>query len=133
MPKNNALRYSWIVGMLLLVLSCAAPLGNRVDGNNLKVYYLEGVSKAMAVDFAQFWILNGFVGDKEQTIQLMMDDSKVIVKLIEKERYQDEALEINEIALLQDLERTLMNELFDKEVRVWICDNTFRPLKTPRD
>lgn len=118
---------------LILITGCAAPLGDRVDGENLKVYYLEDVSKQMAINFAKYWIANGFVGEKEQTIQLLTDEDKVIVKLIEKEIYHNETLGISEISKLQDLERLLKFGVFEKEVRIWICDDTFSPLKTARD
>jgi hypothetical protein len=118
---------------LILISGCAAPLGDRIDGENLKVYYLEDVSKQMAIDFAKYWIANGFVGEKEQTIQLLTDEDKVIVKLIEKESYHDESLGISEVAMLQDLERVLKSDVFQKDVRIWICDDTFFPLRTARD
>ena len=133
MPIFKLRFFFGFVTALILITGCAAPLGDRVDGENLKVYYLEDVSKQMAIDFAKYWIANGFVGEKEQTIQLLTDEDKVIVKLIEKESYHDESLGISEVAMLQDLERVLKSDVFQKDVRIWICDDTFYPLKTARD
>lgn len=114
---------------LSLLFGCGIPMGNRIDANNLQVYYLEGVSKATAIDFATYWRNNDFVGDRKQVIQLDKDENGYLLKLIEREIYHEETLEIDEQAKLQELERTLEDEVFDDNVAIVITDNTFRPIE----
>lgn len=124
------MRQLLILSLLLTLSACGASLGDRVDSENLSVYYLENISKEEAVSFAKFWRDNGFVGDKKQTIQLTQDDYKVIlVKVIENEAYTMRDLSIDEQSLLSELSRTLERKVFKKKrARVVVCDNTFRPL-----
>jgi hypothetical protein len=104
-------------------------MGNRIDANNLQVYYLEGVSKETAIEFATYWKNNDFVGDRKQVIQLDKDEDGYLLKLIERAIYHEETLEIDEQAKLQELERSLEDEVFDENVTIVITDNTFRPIE----
>lgn len=118
-----------LIALLTVFLSsCGIPMGNRIDKGNLKVYYLEGVTKEDAIDFANFWVDEGYVGEQEQIIQLEAVDDIVWVKIIESINYQDEPLSIHEQAMLQEIERDLNKSVFDKNAILQITDNTFRPL-----
>lgn len=120
-----------IFGVFLLTLSaCGASMGDRVDANNLSVYYLENISKEVAVNFTKYWRDNGFVGNKKQTIQLSKNDNNIIlVKIIENEAFNSRDLSIEEQSMLSKLSRTLEEKVFNKNrARIVVCDNTFRPL-----
>lgn len=125
-------RIGIIFGIVLsLTLSaCGASLGDRVDSANLHVYYMDGVKPQEAVAFAKYWKNNGFIGDDFQTIQLVKNEyGEIWVKLIEKEAFANETLNLDEKVLLSKLSRTLEQEVFSNtKVRVIPCDNTFRPL-----
>ncbi len=125
----------WTVGILLICLvGCGKPMGNRVDSKNLKVYYLEDVSKETAIAFATYWRDNGFVGAKEQVVQLGRSEAGVLeVRLIEEEIYHPQGLEVQEIALLQQLARELKEAVFEEEVNIVITDNTLRPIDRSND
>jgi hypothetical protein len=105
------------------------PMGNRIDSKNLKVYYQDVVKKEKAIAFATYWRDNGFVGEKEQVIQLDRDeDGLLVVKLIEEDVYNENELSIIETSLIQQLERDLKAQIFYEEVLIVITDNTFRPV-----
>ena len=105
-------------------------MGNRIDAKNLKVYFIEGVTKEEAIDFTKYWRDNGFVGEKEQVIRLdLYDNETIVVKLIEKELYHADPLTISEEALLQDIERDLNTYVFKRPAIIQIVDNTFRPIE----
>lgn len=124
------MRIAYVVVLFLVISSCGMPMGNRVDSNNLKVYYQDAVKKKKAIAFATYWRDNGFVGEKEQVIQLDRDEKGVLlVKLIEEEIYHEKALSIIETSLIQQLERDLQAQIFDEEVLIVITDNTFRPIE----
>jgi hypothetical protein len=113
-----------------LLFSCGMPMGNRVDATNLQVYYLDGVEKESAIRFARYWRDMGFIGEQQQVIQLDRDeDGLLLVKLIEREIYHDELLNIQELSLIQQLQRDLAQEVFDEPVFIVITDNTFRPIE----
>ncbi len=115
--------------LFLTFVSCGINMGDRIDAENLSVYYTEGVSKNQAINFTKFWRSNGFVGEKPQTIQLEKDKADwILVKVIENKSYENQKLTIQEIALLNDLERQLSSEVFQTRVEIIITNNTFRPL-----
>ncbi len=114
---------------LFIFTNCGVPLGDRVDSENLKVYFEEGISKEDAITFSRFWQKNNFVGEKEQTIQLSLGANKVVeVKLIEEEDFHNQALDLSEQVALSELKRMLEREVFQREVQLIITDNTFRPI-----
>lgn len=115
--------------LFLTLVSCGMNMGDRIDAENLSVYYTEGVSKNQAINFTKFWRSNGFVGEKPQTIQLEKDKADwILVKVIENKSFENQKLTIQEMALLNDLERQLSSEIFQTRVEIIITDNTFRPL-----
>lgn len=117
------------IGALLLT-ACGQSMGDRVDIDNLKVYYLPSVPKSDAITFAKFWKENGFLGQDEQFIQLAATENGTIqVKLIEKEKYHDQYLSIEEQSLLSELERILEKEVFQKRVVILITDNTYAEIE----
>lgn len=115
--------------MVALLFACGIPMGDRVDADNLQVYYLDGIKKNTAIEFAKYWKNNGFVGERKQVIQLSREEDQTIIKLIEREMYHNESLTVDEQSKLQQLERTLSKEIFDGEVEIMITDNTFRPIE----
>ncbi|HLV41897.1 MAG TPA: hypothetical protein VKY37_06445 [Brumimicrobium sp.] len=121
---------NWFVIILLptLLLSCGISMGDRIDNGNLSVYFLEGIPKEKAISFARYWRNNGFVGERKQIIQLESDKDVVIVKIIEREMYHEDLLNITEEALIQQLERDLKTKVFDLDTEILITDNTFRPI-----
>ncbi|MDB2697683.1 hypothetical protein N9Y29_00760 [Crocinitomicaceae bacterium] len=127
--------HRWTIGLLLsFLIGCGMPMGNRVDSKNLKVYYLEDVSQQKAIAFATYWRDHGFVGEKEQVVQLSRNEARVLeVKLIEDDIYHSEVLEVQEIALLQQLARELKEAVFEEEVIIVITDNTLRPIERSND
>lgn len=104
-------------------------MGDRIDAKNLQVYYLEGVPKQKAVDFAKYWKNNGFVDDRKQVVQLDKTKEGFTLKLIERAMYHEEPLSIDAQSKLQELEHTLEDEIFNENVTIIITDNTFRPIE----
>lgn len=105
-------------------------MGDRVDIDELKVFYLEPFDKKEAIEFAKFWRDNGFIGNESQFIQLSISENDIIqVKIIEKEKYHDQYLSIEEQALISDLERLLEKNVFGKRVVIVITDNTFAEIE----
>ncbi len=122
-------RFIFIAVLFVVISSCGIPMGNRIDAKNLQVYYLENVPKSKAISFAKFWKENGFVGDNKQVIQLDKNDKAYVIKLIEREEFQEQRLSIDEQSKLQELEYRLEEEVFEENATILITDNTFRPIE----
>lgn len=127
--KNHALK-AVALFLLSFVFSCGQSMGDRIDIDELKVFYLEPFEKNEAVKFAKYWRDNGFLGDEPQFIQLSISENNIVqIKLIEKEKYHNQYLSIKEQALLSDLERLLEKDVFNKSVVITITDNTFAEIE----
>ena len=118
-----------LIVVFFLLFACGIPMGDRIDSNNLQVYYLDGVTKKTATDFARYWINNGFVGERKQVIQLEKEKEVYKVKLIERAMYHQQPLSIDEQAKLQELKRNLESDVFNARTIIIITDNTFRPIE----
>lgn len=121
---------SWIVISLLsfFLLCCGISMGNRIDNGNLSVYFLEGIPNEKAIAFSRYWQEQGYVGDRKQVIQLEKGEHNIVVKIIEREMFQEDGLTITEESMIQQIERNLKRDIFNQEVEVMITDNTFRPI-----
>src|SRR5690554_1710098 len=119
-----------VVGILLFLVfvSCCVNLEDSINMVSLIVYFLSSVEKDQAVAFAEYWRDNGFLGENKQVIQLEKEKDVNLIKLIEKENFHNEPISITEEAMLQDLERYLKRNIFQREVEIVITDNTFRPI-----
>lgn len=116
--------------LLIFLYACGMPMGDRVDAENLQVYYIDGVKKSEAVAFAKYWKNNGFVGSRKQVVQLSKEEELYVIKLIERQMYHQQKLTIDERSKLQELERTLEKLIFDgNQAEIVITDNTFRPIE----
>lgn len=123
------MKNSWkLLLLLFLFTSCGVNMGTRIDKGNLSVFFMPSISQDKAILFANYWVENGFVGERKQVIQLDKEKDVIQVKLIERENYQDDLITINEEAILQQLERELKREVFLQETEIIITDNTFRPI-----
>ncbi len=122
-------RFLFIAIFFVVISGCGISMGNRIDAKNLQVYYLENVQKTKAIRFTKFWKENGFVGDTKQVIQLDKNDGGYVVKLIEREEFQEQRLSIDEQSKLQELEYRIEEEVFEENATILITDNTFRPIE----
>jgi hypothetical protein len=119
-------RFLSLLLIVVFIQSCGMPMGDRVDAENLKVYYMEGVDQQQAIRFARYWRDNGFIGDRQQYIQLSRDEHGIVlVKLIEREMYREDELSIIELSLIQQLQRDLASDVFEEEVEVVITGDRF--------
>lgn len=123
------MRILFITIFISVLLGCGIPMGNRIDADNLQVYYLENVSKTKAIAFAEYWKANGFVGDRKQVIQLDKNDNGYSIKLIERSDYHKQHLSIEDQSQMQELEYNLEEEVFNGNATIIITDNTFRPIE----
>jgi len=115
---------------MILLVSCGQSMGDRIDIENLKVFYLEPLEKDKAIEFARYWKNQNFLGEEDQFIQLSISENGIIlVKIIEKEKYHNEYLSIEVLALLSELERKLEKDVFQKSVVIIITDNTFAEIE----
>jgi len=109
--------------------ACGVSMGDRIDTENLQVYYLDNVTKDEAIAFTQFWKKNQLIGSEKQTIQLDRVEDIFTVKLIEKKAFHEKALSVPEQASLYELRRMIEEQVVKGAVEIQITDNTFRPIE----
>ncbi|MEN9401032.1 MAG: hypothetical protein RL632_2135 [Bacteroidota bacterium] len=115
---------------LVSVLSaCSGGYGNKLEGKNLNVYFVDRNDEALAQDLGKFWKENNLVGQSEQNIRLVNRKGKYDVQLIASEQDKSQDLVFIEMKLLIQLRQQLDTTVFKnkKGCRLVVCDDRFKP------
>lgn len=109
------------------VSSCSKGYGTSYIQKNLTVYYTNKNDLKLAKKLADYWFVNGLIGDKAQTIRVFnVDNKNRQVQLIALKKLDVNSLKFEEIEEIQKLENDLNKTIFkDNKVDVVICDSRF--------
>jgi len=110
-----------------VVSSCSKGYGTSYIQKNLTVYYTNRNDLKLAKKLADYWFVNGLIGDKAQTIRVFnVDNKNRQVQLIALKKLDVNSLKFEEIEEIQKLENDLNKTIFkDNKVDVVICDSRF--------
>lgn len=110
-----------------VVSSCLKGYGTSYIQKNLTVYYTNRNDLKLAKKLADYWFVNGLIGDKAQTIRVFnVDNKNRQVQLIALKKLDVNSLKFEEIEEIQKLENDLNKTIFkDNKVDVVICDSRF--------
>lgn len=119
------------LGIILLLplffLSCGGDYGKHVQGENVTVYYTEGVQTAEAVKLLEFWVNRPLIGKERQYIQLTKIKEVYQVKLIPSDSMLLSELPFDYIVPLLELESELASVVFaGNPCKLVLSDPQFR-------
>lgn len=115
---------------LFSVLSaCSAGYGNKLEGKNLNVYFVDQKDEALAQKLGKFWKENQLVGQSEQNIRIVNRKGFYDVQIIATDQGEGPDLVFIEMKLLIQLRQQLDTTVFKdtKGCRLVICDGRFKP------
>ena len=123
-------RFFFGIFLVFFVTACSGGYGNKLEGKNLNVYFVDRTDEALAQALGKFWKENKLVGQAEQNIRLVNRKGVYDVQMIEAE--QDELgqdLVFIEMKLLIQLRQKLDSTVFkdEKGCRIVVCDGSFKP------
>ena len=126
------MRLFYIFACVTLILftgySCTESYGDRIEVENLEVYYLLPVQEEDAQKLGDYFIKNNLASGERQSIQISKKKNTYVLKLIlSAESEKDISEEAKES--LKTHAKQIGNTIFDSsEVRVEITDEHFETL-----
>lgn len=122
---------SWIGILLLFVLiSCGENLGNRVEGDNICIYFQDKSDLKLAKKIGQFWKKNELVGSKKQSLKLSKEGNSYLLHLIANEPKSLDKMPFEQQKILIDLQQELSQFVGKNEkVVLVLCNSKFEEIK----
>jgi hypothetical protein len=122
-------RYFFGIFLVFLITACSGGYGNKLEGKNLNIYFVDREDEALAQRLGKFWEKNNLVGQSEQNIRLVNRKGIYDVQLISADPDDGEDMVFIEMKLLIQLRQQLDTTVFKdkKGCRIVICDGSFKP------
>jgi hypothetical protein len=116
-----------LLGFAGLLFSCSSDYGKHIQGNNVTVYYTEGIETDEAVRLLEFWVNRGLSGSTRQYLQLNKVDKAYQLKLIPSDSTLLTDLPFYLTVPLMELETELSLEVFEsKPCQIVLSDPQFQ-------
>jgi hypothetical protein len=122
-------RFFFGIVIVSVFTSCSGGYGNKLEGKNLNVYFVDRSDEALAQDLGKFWKENDLVGQAEQNIRLVNRKGVYDVQLIATDPGKGQDLVFIEMKRLIQLRQQLDSTVFknEKGCRIVVCDGSFKP------
>jgi hypothetical protein len=121
--------------LLSFLYACNLTGDYVLEDGSLKVYYDQESIKSTAASFAAYWKKENYLGDREQSIKLVLDENsqKYEVRIILRKDFNPkEKLAFNELQILERIQHDLNANVFKAvPCELVICDNKFQVLQKP--
>lgn len=124
------LRIIFLSSFILLTFfgltSCQQNYGNRLESNELNVYYSHNQDEELARKVAVYWKENDFLTQTKQTLRLNREGDVVHFQLLVSDKESIKELSFDERKQLLGLQKDVQRKAFgDTQVELVICDNQF--------
>ncbi|MFT5581357.1 MAG: hypothetical protein ACI9G9_000606 [Psychromonas sp.] len=124
------LRIIFLSSFILLTFfgltSCQQNYGNRLESNELDVYYSHNQDEELARKVAVYWKENDFLTQTKQTLRLNREGDVVHFQLLVSDKESIKELSFDERKQLLGLQKDVQRKAFgDTQVELVICDNQF--------
>ena len=121
--------------LLSFLYACNLTGDYVLEDASLKVYYDQESIKSTAASFAAYWKKENYLGDREQSIKLVLDENsqKYEVRIILRKDFNPkEKLAFKELQILEHIQHDLNANVFKAvPCELVICDNKFHVLQKP--
>jgi len=127
LKKMSMYKLFVFLGIAGLLFACSSDYGKHIQGNNVTVYYTEGIETDEAVRLLEFWVNRGLSGSTRQYLQLNKVDKAYQLKLIPSDSTLLTDLPFYLIEPLLTLETELSEEVFQAQpCQIVLSDPQFR-------
>ena len=113
---------------LLILTACSSNTENRVNGDNLTVYFPNVKNQNLAEKVAVYWKNNDLITGANQDLQLINTEKGYQLNLIQSDLFKDEPINFEDQKLLSILRDSLENKIFNTNFTIAICNNKFVPI-----
>ena len=122
-------RFFFGIFLVFFITACSGGYGNKLEGENLNIYFVDREDEVLAQRLGKFWEKNNLVGQSEQNIRLVNRKGIYDVQLISTDSGEGQDMVFIEMKLLIQLRQQLDTTVFknEKGCRIVICDGSFKP------
>ena len=122
-------RFFFGIFLVFFITACSGGYGNKLEGENLNIYFVDREDEVLAQRLGKFWEKNNLVGQSEQNIRLVNRKGIYDVQLISTDSGEGQDMVFIEMKLLIQLRQQLDTTIFkdEKGCRIVICDGSFKP------
>jgi hypothetical protein len=115
--------------LILTLVSCQQNYGNKLESNELDLYYTRIEDEALAREVGNYWKENDLLSQQKQSIQLDFINKTYYLNLITKDTANLKNISFDERNILITLQNELRKEIFSElNFSLVLCDNQFKPL-----
>ena len=117
--------YSCFTFLLLFAVSCGNDYGNKLESDEIDVFYINPEHEELARNIANYWKENDLLGSKKQSVQLDEENDVLVLKIIPTEKYDPSSFSFDERALLKQLQDSLQSRVHPKRLEIVIANTNF--------
>ncbi len=113
---------------LISLTACSSNTENRVNGDNLTVYFPDASNEQFAEKVAIYWKDNDLITGVNQDLQLINTKEGYQLNLIQSDAFKNEQVKFEDQKLLSILKDSLENKIFNANLIIAVCNNKFEPI-----
>lgn len=113
---------------LVSLTACSSNTENRVNGDNLTVYFPDASNEQFAEKVAIYWKDNDLITGVNQDLQLINTKEGYQLNLIQSDAFKNEQVKFEDQKLLSILKDSLENKIFNANLTIAVCNNKFEPI-----
>lgn len=118
-----------ILILLVLLGSCRQNYGNKLESDQLDVFFAAKDDEELARKVGQYWKSKDLIGTKKQFIRLEKKDGIYYIQLIPSTKFSIEKFSFDERSILKELQDDLQKTVFGEQmVHIVLADNQFNTL-----
>lgn len=114
--------------LTLVGSSCNQNYGNKLESEELDIYYADAKYENLAKSIGHYWKQNDFLGEKKQFIRLATEGELTVLQLVISNKADLQNLSFDERRLLLDLQDSLRSLPNAENLELVISDNNFNTL-----
>lgn len=118
----------FLASLLLISTACNQNYGNKLESDELDIYYVQATDESLAKNIGLFWKTNQLLGDKKQYLRLNRTEKMLTLQLVVSAKEYASGLSFDERKLLLDLQDSLRELPNAKSLEIELCDNNFTSL-----
>lgn len=115
--------------VFLISLSCQQNYGNKLESEQLDVYYMQKKDEMYARKIGEFWKENNYLTNKKQSLQLDYSEGVYLLKLVVSDTLVLKNLSFDERNILLGLQKEIGEKVFPKNnFEIVLSDQRFKSL-----
>lgn len=120
------MRFLIVTLLFLWATSCSSGYGNKLESDELVIFYENQQDESIARALGHFWKEEGLIGERQQTLRLFLNKVNYRIQLIQSPEFQKDPISFEEQQLLIALLNKMDTLVFENRKGSFeICNDHF--------